>query len=136
MRWSCETAAFRDGPFGKLPFALDSRNVVRCEGGRAPTPPSFAGVPPLPAPLSVPTLKPLSFLLSPPQAASVSARAASAAPRTVRRCMEPTYVRLSGPAIGGPGYQAFSAPTAKLTISSAKRSGHSSTGRSTAALLG
>src|SRR4051794_5156211 len=76
MRWSCETAALRDGPFGKLPCADDSRNVVRCDSVSAPTP--AAGVPCLP-PLSTPTLKPLSFFLSlPPQAARPTLSASTA----------------------------------------------------------
>src|SRR6476661_7900539 len=80
MRWSCETAALRDGPFGKLPFAVESRNVVRDDCACAPTP--AAGEPCLP-PLSTPTLKPLSFfLLPPPHAArpSVSAETARSEP--------------------------------------------------------
>src|SRR4051794_16506178 len=85
MRWSCETAALREGPLGKPPFATDSRNVVRCDGGRAPTPASPGTASPA-APVSVPTLKPDDVFLSssPPQAERAIASAARATPKQER----------------------------------------------------
>src|SRR5947207_7464248 len=74
MRWSCDTVALRDGPFGKPPSAaFESRNVVRVDSLAAPTPAPFA-LPP--APLPPPLLKPVDSLWPPPpQAASTSASA-------------------------------------------------------------
>src|SRR5258705_677203 len=100
MRWSWETAAFRDGPFGNPPWAVESSNVVRCDGGRAPTPASFE--PDLSDPLSVPTLKPVLslFLSPPPQAARLRARIARARATHARgEGIDPAYMRSTAVAI-------------------------------------
>src|SRR5262249_4805601 len=101
MRWSCETAALRDGPFGKLPLADDSRNVVRDDSARAPTPAWFPlgvdGAPP------VPTLNPVDvcFWPPPPQAARPTAsRATQATTRARGRAIGPMYARSGRSAIG------------------------------------
>src|SRR4051794_18009437 len=82
MRWSCETAALRDGPFGKPPWPFESRNVGRADAPAAPTPdcgPPFAPVPP------VCTLKPeLVLLPPPPQELTPTMSTASATPSRAR----------------------------------------------------
>src|SRR4051794_2360887 len=101
IRWSWETVALREGPFGKLPWAVESRNVVREDSVRAPTP--LAGVPSLP-PLSTPTLKLLSFFLSlPPHATRPIDSASTARSEPAREGfgdMESAYVCQSVTAIG------------------------------------
>src|SRR5438874_3993701 len=75
MRWSCDTVALRDGPFGKPPSAaLESRNVVRVDSLGEPTPAPFA---PPPAPLPPPLVNPVDSLWPPPPQAA-SPRAATA----------------------------------------------------------
>src|SRR4051812_30486876 len=109
MRWSCDTAALRDGPLGKAPWAVESRKVVRCDGGRAPTPASFE--PPVfsPVPLSVPTLKLcLSLSSSPPQAERDRARIVAAIPTRMRvGDIYQHYVRMGRRAMRRPGYASF-----------------------------
>src|SRR4051812_23821104 len=95
MRWSCDTDALRDGPFGKPPLdAFESRNVVRCDGGREPTPASFevlvpaAGVPPLPV------SKPFELSPPPPQPATTNMAHVKA---TARRRVKAGPFRVPGP---------------------------------------
>src|SRR4051794_3850445 len=100
MRWSCETAALRDGPFGKAPCAVESRNVVRCDGAPPPTPASPAGA--FALPLSVPTLKLEDVLSPPPHAASASAAIVSAATSQERvGDIQSPYEWIAFQAIGG-----------------------------------
>src|SRR5436309_6135342 len=93
MRWSCDTVALRDGPFGKPPSAaFESKNVVRVDSPAAPTPAPFA-LPP--APLPPPLLKPVDSLWPPPPQATSASDAA--ARRAIDACLVMVCESLFGP---------------------------------------